>query len=124
MIKGGDMYHILPKSKDNVIGIRVEGKMRTKDYETLLPFIESMIKKYRTIRILADLSDLKGVELRGILKVLPYTFKFSSKIEKKALVTNGKWLYTWAKLLAPFFKTEVRCFPNTKVEQAWKWINK
>ena len=118
------MYHILPKSIDNVIGIRVEGQMRTEDYETLLPFLLSMIKKYGTIRILFDLSDLKSIQFRGILKAFSYTLKFHSKIEKKAIITNQKWIYTWAKLLAPFFKTEVRCFSKNKIEQAWTWVKK
>ena len=118
------MYHILPESKDNVIGIRVEEEMRTNDYETLLPFIESMIKKYGTIRVLLDLSDLKGIEFRGILKIVPYTFKFNSKVEKNAIITNQKWIHVWAKLLAPFFKTKVNCFSTRKAEQAWVWVKK
>lgn len=118
------MYHILPKTKDNVIGISIEEQIGTKEYETLLPFIESMIKKYGKIRILADLKDLKSVEFRGILKVLSFLFKFSSQIEKKAIITNQKWIYTWAKFLAFFFKTEIQCFPVRKTEQAWQWIKK
>ena len=118
------MYHILPKSKGNVIGIRVEGWMSAKDDATLLPFVENKIKEYGTIRILLDLRKYKGSELSGILKSIPYAFKFISKVEKEAVITDQKWIYTWAKLFAPFFKTKARCFPSTAVEQAWNWVEK
>ena len=118
------MYNILPESQGNVIGIRVDGRMRAEDYETLLPYIEDLITQHGTIRVLSDLRDYKGVELRAVLKTLPYAFKYSSKVEKKAVITDQHWIYVWTKLLAPFFKTEVRCFSSSEIDQAWKWVNK
>ncbi|HUX80178.1 MAG TPA: STAS/SEC14 domain-containing protein [Alphaproteobacteria bacterium] len=116
------MYNILPESGGNVIGIRVKGRMRAQDYETLLPYIDSLIVQHGNVRILSDLSDYEGVEVSAILKTLPKVFKYSSKVEKKAVVTDQHWVYTWAKLLAPFFKTEVRCFPSSEIDKAWKWV--
>ncbi len=116
------MYNILPQSEGNIIGIQVKGRMRAQDYETLLPYIENMIAQHGSIRVLSDLRDYKGVEFRAILKTLPYAFKYRSKVEKKAVVTDEQWVYTWTKLLAPFFKTEIRCFPNSAIDQAWKWV--
>ena len=118
------MYHILPKSKDNVIGICVEGQMRTEDYETLLPFVANMIRAHGTVRVLADLRNLTSIEFRGILKTFPFAFKYSSHVEKKAVITDKKWIYNWTRLLAPFFKTEVRCFPSRHIDKAWTWVQR
>ena len=117
------MYRILPKSTENIIGIRVEGRMEEEDYKGLLLFIESLIKKHGTIRILIDLRAFTGGDLQGVLKTLPY-FKYSSKVEKKALVTDQRWIYASTKLLSPFVRTEVRCFPSFEIEKAWKWVKK
>jgi len=118
------MYHILPKSEGNIIGVHVIGRMRRQDYETLLPFIEDVIHEHGTIRIVSDLRDFKGIEVLGVLKTLPFAFKYASHVEKEAVITDKGWVYTWAKILSPFFKTEVRCFPHSKVEEAWEWIKK
>ncbi len=116
------MYHILPKSQDNILGIRIEGRMEAKDYATLLPFVENLIAEHGSIRIFVDLRDFESISFGGVLKILPYAFKYSSHVEKKAVVTDKKWIYAWVKLLAPFFKTKVHCFPSSEVEQAWKWV--
>jgi hypothetical protein len=118
------MYHILPESHENTIGIRVNGWISLQDYKTLLPYIKDMIIKHRNIRVLSDLSDYKGTEFRAILKTLPFIFKYSSYVEKRAVITDKRWVYNWAKFLAFFFKTEVRCFPSSDIERAWEWLKK
>lgn len=118
------MYHILPESEGNLIAIRVEGIMRAEDYKTLLPFIETAIREQGTIRILSDLRNLKSVEFRGIFNTLPYAFKYRSKVEKKAVITDMRWIYILTKLSSPFFTTQVRCFPSSEVNKAWAWIKK
>jgi len=116
------MYHILPESEGNLIAIRVEGIMRLKDYKTLLPFIKTAIRKHGTIRSISDLRNFKNVEFRGILKMLPYAFKYSSRIEKNAIITDIHWIHTLNKVLSPFFSTQLRCFPNSEIEKAWEWV--
>jgi len=118
------MYHILPESKRNVIAIRVEGYMRNQDYQSLLPFIEELIKKHGTIRILMDLRDCEGADFRGVLKVLPHAFRLSPKVGKEAIITDVKWIPLLVKLAGSFFKTEVRCFQSTETSKAWIWIKK
>jgi len=116
------MYHILPMSKENVIGVRIEGDMSTKDYATLLPLLETLILKYGMIRVLVDLEDFKGVKAWGMIKSLPFSFKYASHVEKKAVITNQSWVRRLTKLSAPFFKTEVRCFSKTHTDEAWNWV--
>jgi hypothetical protein len=116
------MYHIFPMSEGDIIALRVEGYMRAEDYATLLPLIEKRIHQYGMIRILVDLKEFKGVEIWGIIKTLPYAFKYASHVEKKAIITDQKWIHRLTKLSTPFFKTEVRCFSIAHTEQAWEWV--
>ncbi len=118
------MYHILSKSRDNVIGIRVTGYMSAEDYDTLLPFVEKMITRYNTIRVVSDLREFKSVSFWGTLKTLPFAFKYSSHVDRKAVITDQSWIYTWSRVLSPFFKTDVRCFPSSQADKAWEWIEK
>ncbi|MBI2707043.1 MAG: STAS/SEC14 domain-containing protein [Proteobacteria bacterium] len=118
------MYNILSESHDNVVGIRVEAYMRPEDYDTLLPFLADLIDHYEIIRIVTDLREFKGVAFWGLLKTLPFAFKYSSHVAKKAIITDQHWIYTWVRILSPFFPTEVRCFPPSKVEDAWEWATK
>ena len=118
------MYNILPETKNHIIAVRVEGYMRSQDYKTLLPYIKNRIEQYGKIRILVELKDFKGVEILGILRALPYALRYARHLEKKAIITDEKWVYAWSKLFSPFFKTKVRCFPSAQIEKAWEWVRK
>ena len=118
------MYSILPETKDHIIVIRVVGYMGSQDYQTLLPHLKKRIGQHGKIRLLIELKDFHGIEILGLFKALPYTLKFGKHIEKKAILTDEKWIYTWTALLSPFTKTKVRCFPSTKGEEAREWVRK
>lgn len=118
------MYHILPETNENTIGILVKGWVGVQDYKTLLPYLDGILAKQGNIRILSDLRSYEGTEFRAILKVLPSVFKYASRVEKKAVITDEHWVYALTRFLAFFFKTEVRCFPSSEIEKAWEWVKK
>ncbi|MBY0500403.1 MAG: STAS/SEC14 domain-containing protein [Alphaproteobacteria bacterium] len=117
------MYHILPESNGNTIGIRVEGQLSVDDYATLLPFVTEVIDHHGNIRILSDLRDFKGTNIRAMAKAICYLYKYASRVEKKVIIADEQWVYNWARLLGPLFKTEVRCYPSSKIERAWEWVS-
>jgi hypothetical protein len=116
------MYNILPESKDHIIAVRVVGYMRSQDYQTLLPHLKRRVELLGKVSLIVELKDFKGIEILGILRAIPYTFKYGKYIEKKAIITDENWVYTWTSLFSTFSKTKVRCFPSTQVEQAWEWV--
>ena len=118
------MYHISAKSQENVIGIHIERQLGVKDTQTLLPFLEMCIKKHGSIRVLGDLKDFKGIEFLGLLKVLLFVFRYRSRLDKKIVITDQKWVKNWVQFLSPFFKTDIQCFPKEKIEEAWEWVSK
>jgi hypothetical protein len=118
------MYNILPETKGNNIAIRVQGYMNSQDIKTLLPYLKHRIEQHGRIRILVELRNVNGIEMLAILRTLPFSFKYSKRVEKKAVVTDERWVYTWANLLSPLSKTQVRCFPNKDMEKAWDWVRK
>lgn len=118
------MYNMLPETKGPIVAVRVVGYMTSQDYKTLLPHIKNRIAQQGKIRIIIELKDFKSIEILGILKSLPYSFKYANNIEKKAIITDENWVYTWTKIFSPFSKTKVRCFPSSQAEQAWEWVRK
>lgn len=118
------MYHILPESSEHLVAICMEGVISVQDYQTLLPHIKRHIEQYDRIRILIELKNFQGIQPSAILRLLPYAFKYSKYIEKKAFITDERWVYGWAKFFRPFLVTQVRCFSPTNLEEAWKWLKK
>lgn len=118
------MYHILPESHEDIIGIRFQGWVGVKDYKTLFPYLEGVIHEQRSIRLLSDLTEYKGMNLGAVFKIVTFLFKYKSFIEKKAVITDDPILYKWTKLMMFFSKAQVRCFQSFELEEAWEWIRK
>lgn len=118
------MYHILPEVYHDIIAIRVEGSMSSQEYKTLIPHIKRRLEQQSRIRVLFELNNIEDGENLGILKIIYFSFRYNKQIEKKAIITDEKWIYTCIKILSPFFKTKVRCFPRTEVEDGWEWVRK
>jgi len=118
------MYNILPETKGHIIAIRIMDYMRVQDYQTLLPHLKKRIEQHGKIRLLVELKDFNGVEILGLLKALPYALRYGKYVEKKAILTDEPWVYTWTAFLSSFSKTKVRCFPSSEGEKAREWIRK
>jgi len=118
------MYHILPESEENVIGIKVIDSLTSKDYATLLPFIDGQIQEHGIIRILSDMRELKNPDIWAGIKVTPRALRSAKFVEKEAVITDEHWLYVLYKLCGPFFKTEIRVFPSTELDKAWEWVRR
>ena len=117
------MYSILHNSRDNVIGIKVIHELKSEDYATLLPFTRQRILKHGAIRILTDLSEFDHPNHWANLKAALRILRYAQFVEKDAIISDDPWVLNFAKIVSPWFKTEVRVFPTTKVDEAWNWIN-
>ena len=51
---------------DDVIALRVSGKLLHDDYESLVPKLEKLIEQHGAVRCLIDVTELDGVELRAV----------------------------------------------------------
>ena len=51
------MYNILPKTKGHIVAIRVEERMTSQDYRTLLPYLKSRASLGLSFRNLRNVND-------------------------------------------------------------------
>lgn len=118
------MYNIMRESKGNVLGIKVTQELRSEDYATLLPFTQQLILHHGSIRVLTDLTEFDHPNHWANLKAALRILKYSKFVEKDAIISDASWVLSFAKLVSPFFKTEVRVFPSHRAQQAWDWVRR
>lgn len=108
---------------DDVIALRVSGKLLHDDYESLVPKLEKLIEQHGAVRCLIDVTELDGVELRAVWDELRFDLKHASDVSRCAVVGERAW-ERWATAAArPIFrKAEVRFFERADFEQALAWI--
>ncbi len=118
------MYNILRQSSDNKIGICFKGNVESRDFKTLLPFLEQAIQKERSLRILIDLQEAKDTDLTSILKIIIFGLKYKSVLEKKAVITDNHNILNLVRIMELLTRKKIYCFPISDSENAWEWLEK
>lgn len=116
------MFKILDISKENVIALKVTGKVKAEDYDRIIPLLDQKIQEYGHIRCLADVSSLEGVNPDAFWKDFWFSIKHANKFEKVAVVGAGPLIEGLSKLSSPFSKAKVKTFDEKEIMAATDWV--
>ncbi|MGE0494113.1 MAG: STAS/SEC14 domain-containing protein [Vulcanimicrobiota bacterium] len=114
-------YSLLERSHDNILGIRIWGKLTREDYEGLLPAIEALLSRYDRIRVYVDMTDFRGLTPAAAFEDLKFGLKHLRDVERMALVGEQKWAEQLLMLSQPLMD-EARFFSPIQAEEAWQWL--
>ncbi len=117
------MIEKMSESAGNVVGYRVEGKIKKEDYtETLFPEVSALVEQEGSIGLLLQLDDLKGEEMKAWGKDLKFGKEFRKKIERLAVVGDGRLEKIIASVADPFYARDAKYFHTADLDKAWAWV--
>ena len=102
--------------------IKAIGKLTHKDYEIIIPMIESALEGVKNPNIIAlfDGSEFEGWELRAAWDDFKLGLKHGNEFKKVAVVGNKKWLQVASNIGSWFISGTVRQFEE--MEAALEWL--
>jgi hypothetical protein len=106
---------------DNLLEVRLTGKLTKEFYERLAPEVEKMIAEHGKLRILMIMHDFHGWTAGALWEDIKFEFKHARDIEKLAMVGESKWEKGMAAFCKPFTKAKIRYFDQTQLDEARKW---
>ncbi len=109
-------------SWENVLTMRLSGKLTKEDYERFVPEIERMMKAHDKVRILVSLEDFHGWTAAAAWEDTKFGMRHFSDIERIAIVGEEAWEKGMALLLKPFTKAKVKYFDASQMTAAKTWI--
>ncbi len=116
------MIDIIPTDTDNVIGCRINGRIDTEDIEKFAICIEDKLLRRKKLRIYVEVIMLEGISLEALFKDLKLGITHLSDFDKKAVVTDEKWMKRVAAIADNLFPNiEVKCFSFDEKEKALEW---
>src|SRR5271169_4847468 len=119
------MIERLKESAGGVLGFQVIGKMTDEDIKAFEPQIELLIheRKHKPIGILADLSQMRGAELKARWDEMRFLQKHTDHIARMAVVGADKWEEVMAILTAgaSVLEAETHYFDESQMVRAWEW---
>jgi hypothetical protein len=116
------MIESLPRSKSNILGFQLSGRLHDKDYQQFVPVIDAAVAQYGKVRLLALFHDFKGWDPHALWDDIKFSSKHCHDVERIALVGDKRWEHWMAAICKPFTQGVVRYFDVSETEQAWAWL--
>ncbi len=107
---------------DNILTMRLSGKLTKEDYEQFVPEIERIMKAHDKVRILVELVDFHGWTAAAAWEDTKFGMHHFSDIERIAMVGDKAWEKGMALLIKPFTMAKVQYFDTHQLSAAKKWI--
>jgi hypothetical protein len=120
------MIERLTESSGGVIGFKVVGHVTVEDAEKMEQQIHFLIQSRgkRPIGILADLSEMDGIDLQARWEEIRFLQKYNMHIARMAVVGA----HTWEKVKSMFvvaaalLQAETLYFEQSELHHAWHWV--
>lgn len=116
------MFEKMNESAGNVVGYRVVGKITKDDYESLVPEVEALVEQEGNIRLLLDMEQFEGEEVKAWGADMKFGQEFRKKIDKLAIVGDKRWEKWLAAVADPFYAREAEFFKIDDRNAAWSWL--
>lgn len=116
------MFKILNSTTEDVVALKVEGKIQKSDYDELHKHIETKTNDHQKINMYMELENIEGVTPKAALDDVMTYFKYVTDFGKIAVVGEEKWGSLIAGTSGEFYSAHIRFFTMKQKEQAKNWI--
>ncbi len=113
---------LIPAGADNVLIVRLSGKLTGADYKQFVPVIEQAIARYGKLRLLVEMHDFHGWDADALWQDVKFDFKHFNDIERLAMVGETTWQHWMATICKPFTTAKVRYFEPGDIDAARQWV--
>jgi hypothetical protein len=117
------MFQYLKEHSEDLIAVKVTGKLEKADYDSLIPKMEEKIRRYGKVNLYWEMEDFEGWQPSGLLQDLQFDIKHANDYKKIAMVGEKKWEKWMSNLMKPFTSAEIKYFDLTERRQAIEWVN-
>lgn len=112
---------------DDVIAIRLSGKLTGEDVEQYKALFDEKLAKYKQIGVCIDLTGLSDMSMEAIVKDAKAEFNLFThltQLGRCACISDKEWPQALINLMKPLFPNfETRGFTSDQIEEALKWAS-
>ncbi len=117
------MFEVLNLTKDDIIGLKIEGKIEAKDYEKLNPILNKTEKEHDKIKLYLEIDRIDGIEPKAVIEDIKAYFNHVKHLKKVAVVGREGMEKSLTKVAHPFVNADVRYFPIQNAIIAKEWLH-
>ena len=118
------MLSLIPFEADDVVGIRIEGRISTQEFEDAKSAIEEKFGRHEKISLYAEIMTFGGISLEALLKDIKFSLGHWLRFEREVIVTDKSWLHKVGFAANKVFPgMEVKVFPVEETEAAKRYVS-
>ncbi len=118
------MIHILETTKENLIAVKLEGKISKSDVEKIHALIHKILQSDNKVDFYFEMHNFQGYDLQGLWADIKVDTSHISDYGKMAFVGEKNWQEWAVKATDLFTGSEVKYFDLENKEEAKKWVNR
>jgi hypothetical protein len=120
----GHALKIMPTTRADVIGIEINGRLAAEEVAQFARDLNRMRHERPLHAVLVRFRSLAGFDpsIAADREYLRMKLGLLSELDRYALVGGPDWLVTWAELLRPLLRLELRHFAVDDEAAAWSWL--
>jgi hypothetical protein len=117
------MIQLMPMPVDNVIGVKISGKLEKADIDKTTKAIEEKLTIHGKVNIYAEIESFKGMSLDALVADVKFAFPHLRDFHKKAIVSEKHWIEKLVAISDKLFPSaEVRHFSFDQKDDALRWV--
>lgn len=117
------MIQLIPIPVDNVIGVRIAGKMEKADIDQTTKAIEDKLTIHKKLNIYVEIESFKGISFEALVADLKFVLPHRHAFNKKAVVSEKRWVEQLVAIGDKWFPSAaVRHFSFDQKDEALKWV--
>lgn len=116
------MFEILPVNDDDVLAIKVSGKLTDADYKQFLPQLEAMIGRAGRISLYVEMHDFEGWDAKAAWDDMRFGLQHDDDFRRIAIVTDKTLIHAATHFINVFSHIEMRVFDFSESSVAWDWL--
>jgi hypothetical protein len=113
---------IKAENDGKLLVVHLSGKLHRDDYQRLAPAVEQAIQRHGKVRMLVEMQNFHGWDLRALWEDVKFDIKHFRDIERLVIVGDKKWEQWMATFCKPFTTATIRYFPVEQAAAAKEWI--
>ncbi len=116
------MFKLLDITKEDLIAIKVDGKIVKNDYDKITPLLEKTIRDFGKIKLYIQIDSIDGIEPSAFREDVKTYIKYFHEFKKIAVVGENEWQKIWTNLANPFVSGTIKYFAQEEIVEAINWI--
>jgi hypothetical protein len=117
------MIEQLPGPANNIIRVRVSGKLQDEDFTELISLVDAAVPNQGKIRLLIEFHDFHGWDRHALWDDLKFHATHSSGIERIAYVGDQAWEKWMVSMAKAFPGPIIRYFDASEMDAVRVWLN-